>query len=248
MVTVFLCDDNSETVEKYSRLIEHTAEKNQIDIALSVFYSGESLTFHMGDVPNLPDIIYLDVLMDKMNGIDTAKWLRKSGCKAEIIFLTSSEDYVFDSFDVFPVHYLLKTDTTNEKFEEVFLRAVRLSEGKSAQKFVCKSGASRKIIPIKDISYFDIFRGVVTVHYGEKEKFSYWITMEELESQLLGKGFVRTHRSYVINLQYVAKIERRTVLLKTEETIPIGVTYEEKVKEAFMDYIFRSGICTKKVD
>ena len=239
MVTIFLCDDNSETVEKYSSKIKQIAEKNKIDINLSVFYSGESLIFHMSDTPDLPDIIYLDILMGKMNGIETAKQLRELRCNAEIIFLTSSEDYVFDSFDVFPIHYLLKEETTREKFEQVFLRAVNLSEGETAKKFVCKSGGTRKIIPIKEISHFDIWKGVVTVHYGKNETFEYWMTMEELEEQLQGKSFIRTHRSYIVNFQYISKFGRRVVLLKTGESIPVGVTYEEKVKSAFMDYMSR---------
>lgn len=151
--------------------------------------------------------------------------------------MTTSEDYVFDSFDAFPVHYLLKEETTEEKFEQVFLRAVRLTCGDVAKKFVCQSGRAKKIIPIKEISYFDIWKGVVTVHYGQGKTFKYWITMDVLEEQLRDKNFIRTHRSYIINLQYISKFERRTVLLKTGESIPVGVTYEEKVKSTFIDFM-----------
>ncbi|MEA4992480.1 MAG: LytTR family DNA-binding domain-containing protein [Oscillibacter sp.] len=239
MITIFLCDDNSQAVERYSKLITRIAEKNQINITLSVFYSGESLLFHMSDSPDLPDIIYLDVLMGTLNGIHTAKQLRELGCNTEIVFLTSSEDYVFDSFDAFPVHYLLKEETTEEKFEQVFLRAVRLIAGNAARKLVCQSGGAKSIIPIKEIAYFDIWKGVVTVHYGQEKTFKYWMTMEELEEQLHGKGFIRTHRSYIVNLQYISKFGRRTVMLKTGESIPVGVTYEEKVKSDFIDFMAR---------
>ena len=237
MVTIFLCDDNSQAVEKYSTLIKCIAEKNHININLSVFCSGESLIFHMSDSPNLPDIIYLDILMGHINGVDTAKRLRELGCNAEIVFLTSSEDYVFDSFDAFPVHYLLKEETTERKFEQVFLRAVQLIDGDAAKKIVCQSGGKKSIISIKEISYFDIWKGAVTVHYGQGKTFRFWLTMEELEEQLRGKNFIRTHRSYIVNLQYVSKFGRRTVMLKTGESIPVGVTYEEKVKSNFLDYM-----------
>ncbi|WP_313187249.1 LytR/AlgR family response regulator transcription factor [Lacrimispora sp.] len=193
----------------------------------------------MSDTPDLPDIIYLDILMDDLNGVNTAKKLRELGCNAEIIFLTSSDDYVFDSFDVSPVYYLLKAETSETKFEQVFLRAVHLSSSKVTQKFICKSGALRKIIPIKEISHFVIWKGIVTIHYGKNEKFEYWITMEELEEQLREKNFVRTHRSYIVNLQYIAEFQRRTIILKTGEMIPVGVTYEEKVKGTFLDYMIR---------
>ena len=241
MITIFLCDDNSETVESYSDLIKRIAKKKQIEISLSVFYSGKSLLFYMSDTPDLPDIIYLDILMDSLNGVNTAKKLRELGCNAEIIFLTSCEDYVFDSFDVSPAHYLLKAETSETKFEQVFLRAVQLSDGKATQKFVCKAGASRKIIPIKEISHFVIWKGIVTVHYGKNETFDYWITLEELEEQLRGQNFVRTQRSYIVNLMYIAEFQRRKIVLKTGETIPVGVTYEEKVRNAFMDYMTRNN-------
>lgn len=239
MITIFLCDDNSETVERYSNLIKQTARKEQIDISISAFYNGRSLLFHMSDTPDLPDIIYLDILMDDLNGVNTAKKLRELGCNAEIIFLTSSDDYVFDSFDVSPVYYLLKAETSETKFEQVFLRAVHLSNSKVTQKFICKSGALRKVIPIKEISHFVIWKGIVTIHYGKNEKFEYWITMEELDEQLREKNFVRTHRSYIVNLQYIAEFQRRTIILKTGEMIPVGVTYEEKVKSTFLDYMIR---------
>ena len=237
MITIFLCDDNNETVESYSNLIKRIAKNKQIEICLSEFYSGKSLLFYMSDTPNLPDIIYLDILMDSLNGINTAKKLRELGCNAEIIFLTSCEDYVFDSFDVSPAHYLLKAETSETKFEQVFLRAVQLSNSKTTQIFVCKAGSTQKIISIKEISHFVIWKGIVTIHYGKNEKFEYWITMEELEEQLRGKNFVRTQRSYIVNLMYIAEFQRRKIALKTGETIPVGVTYEEKVKNAFMDFM-----------
>lgn len=237
MVTIFFCDDNMDTVEKYSKLLQEVADKNNIRISISPFYNGESLLFHTSDTPDLPDILYLDILMGKLNGIETAKKLREVGCTAEIIFLTSSEDYVFDSFDTAPIHYLLKDDTSNEKFEDVFLRAVRLSSGKAAQKFVCKSGAVRKVIPTKEISHFDIWKGQITVHYGDQETFHLWMTMEEIEKQLAGKGFVRIHRSFVVNLAYIDSFQNRSILLSTGESVPVGITYEKDLNDAFLDYM-----------
>ncbi|MNO00987.1 LytTr DNA-binding domain protein [compost metagenome] len=56
-----------------------------------------------------------------------------------------------------------------------------------------------------------------------------------------GKNFVRTQRSYIVNLQYIAEFQRRTIILKTGEMIPVGVTYEEKVKSTFLDYMIRNN-------
>lgn len=242
MVTVFICDDDQEALDRYARLINIISKKNKIAVSISSFSSGEGLLFHLSDSPDQADIIYLDVLMGRLNGMDTAKKLREIECKSEIIFLTTSEDYVYDAFDTAPVQYLLKTATSTEKFEQVFLRAVALVQKKSTDMFIIESGTIQKVIPTKDISYLEIWKRVVTVHYNETEKADFYSTMEELESRLLDKGFVRIHRSYIVSLSYISKFQQNSLFLKTGENIPIGVTYMKQVRQAFSDYIKRASI------
>ena len=239
MVTIFLCDDNQQMIDRYSKLINKFANKNRINITLSTFEIGEALVFHLSDAPNKADIIYLDILMGVLNGMEIAKQLRKLGCNSEIIFLTTSEDYVFEAFDISPVQYLIKDSTSAERFEEIFLRAVSLAEEKKTEMFVCESGGARKVIPMKDISYFEIWKRLVRVHYQGGESFEYYGTMEQLEQQMLEKDFVRVHRSYMVNLQYIGKFQRPNLILKTGEVIPIGVTYTKLVDKAFSDFISR---------
>lgn len=242
MIRIFLCDDKPQMIDKYGTLINKIAQKNRITITLFTFRSGESLIFHLSDAPNNSDIIFLDILMGELNGIEVAKQLRKIGCNSVIIFLTTSEDYVFDAFDISPVQYLIKGSTSDERFEEVFLRAVSLVEDNKAEMFVFKLGSARKVIPIKDISYFEIWKRLVKIHCQGGESFEYYSTMEQLEKQMQEKGFVRVHRSYLVNLQYISKFQRPNLLLKTGEVIPIGVTYMKEVDQTFSDYISQLSI------
>lgn len=242
MLTIFLCDDNKEMLDQYAWLLKKIAKKNKIDITISSFHSGEELLFHLSDIPNQADIIYLDILMRQLTGMATAKKLREIGCKSEIIFLTTSEDYVYDAFDIAAVQYLLKSSTSTERFEQVFLRAVELVQEKVSDMFLCESGNIQHIIPIKNITYFEIWKRVVTVHYNKTEHIDFYSTMEQLEDQLLVKGFVRVHRSYIVNLPYISKFQQNNVFLKTGEIIPVGVTYMKQVRKTFADYINRSGI------
>jgi two-component system response regulator LytT len=242
MVIIYLCDDNQEDLDKYARMIDIIAQKNKIVVSISSFRSGEELLFHLDDSPNQADIIYLDVLMGKLNGMDTAKKLREIGCKSEIIFLTTSEDYVYDAFDASPVQYLLKGEVSTEKFENTFLWAVALVQKKETDMFIIESCNFQKVIPTKDISYFEIWKRVVTVHYNQTEKHDFYSTMEELENRLKDKGFVRIHRSYIVSLPYISKFQQNNLFLKTGEKLPIGVTYMKQVRQAFSDYINRAGI------
>lgn len=242
MLKVYLCDNNIEVVKEYTSLIEQSAKDNNIDIILSVFNSGEALLFHMSDLSNLADIVYLDVMMEKVNGIDIAYKLREMGCKAEIIFITSSEKFIFESFDVGALQYLVKSKTTEERFKDSFLRAANLALKKEGEMFLCEFHNVKKMVPINEISYFEIWRRVVTVHYSGDKTAKFYRSMEQLEKQLENKNFVRSHRSYIVNLLYITKFEAQSLSLKTGETIPVGVTYVRQVKKEFEDYITRSNI------
>ena len=209
MVTIFLCDDDEAILGSYSNKLKNLAEKNGIEINLNFFKSGESLLFYLFESTEKADIIYMDIIMGDLNGIETAKKIREIGCRAEIIFLTETEDYVYDAYDISPVHYLLKTKTSEEKFEEVFIRAIKRTEKKAKEMFVCEYGGNIKVISI-------------------------------------GETFIRTHRSYMVNLSYVSKFQRTNLILKTGEAIPVGITYGSNVRESFLKYLGGTNDCGEK--
>jgi len=240
MIKVSLCDDDSSAIKKYEHLIEIIALTNRIDISISIFTSGQNLLFHLLDTPDFADIVYLDILMGSSNGLDIAAKLRKHGCKAEIIFLTTSEEYVYDAFDIAPVQYLLKDNTTNDKFAQVFLRAVSLVLKKSHDMFVFESGGVSMIIPTCDISFFEIWKRIVEVHYEGGKTIKFYKSLDKMQEELKDKDFIRIHRSYVIHLPYIAKFDKRNVILKTGENLPIGGTYYDSVKQAFSEYAMKS--------
>lgn len=239
MVNIILCDDSSRMIERYESIINKCANRNRIIISLSVFTSGESLLFHLSEGLNQADIIYLDILMEKRNGIETGRKIREMGIESEIIFLTTSSDHVFEVFDISPMQYLLKHETDFEKFEKVFLRAVKLLESKITDLFVCESRGLIRVIPLKDISHFEIWRRIIVIHFRETETFEYYGTLEHLETQLQGTDFIRIHRSYLVHMSYIAGFRQNNLELKTGLALPIGRTYKKQTKQNFSQYLLK---------
>ena len=237
MVTVFLCDDDTAMLSKYETMLQQTARKYRVEVKIATFKNGEQLIFWLSDSTASPDIIYLDVLMGKLNGLETARQLREMGCGAQLIFLTTSGDYVFESFDVSPLQYLIKDSITKEKFESVFLRAIEMVRTKKAEIFTCESGGVQYAIPLYDITFFEIVKRIVTVHFGEDETCSFYVTLSDLEEQMANRGFIRIHRSFIVNMQHIRKFHPKSLLMKNGKEIPVGVTYMERAKEAFYHYI-----------
>ncbi|WRS28519.1 LytTR family DNA-binding domain-containing protein [Oscillospiraceae bacterium MB08-C2-2] len=247
MMKIALCDDNNKWIKQCAALLHDIAEKHQIKMELACFKNGESLLFQYGDAPETVDIIYLDVLMDKMDGMETARKLRSCGCNAQIIFLTSFEDYVFEAFDVHAIHYLLKEDTSQAKFESVFLRAAEHVSQKEEELFSYAFDGKTSVIPFHAISYFEIWRRLVTVHYESDKTAEFYSSMDKLERNLADHHFVRPHRGFLVHLPYISKFQAQSIVLKTGETIPVGTTYMQPLKEAFAQYIKRLHIYNKNL-
>ena len=236
MLHVILCDDDEEILKQYRVLISQISERHRLETRVDCFSSGEALLFAMEDNPNGADILYLDVQMKALNGVDTAKQLRGIGCTAQIVFLTNSREYVFESFDASPLQYLLKGGFTPERFEEIFLRAVQLSRRREGELFNCERGAEQRAIPVREISYFEVAKRIVTVHY-DGGRFDFYCSMDELETRLQGKGFVRTHRSFLVNVTHIRRIDQDTVGLTSGEEVPLSRTHVRPVREALSKYL-----------
>ena len=192
----------------------------------------------LSDHPNEVDIIYLDILMGKMNGVETARRLREIGCLAQIIFLTTSDEYVFEAFEVEPFYYIVKDDMTVRKFKEIFLKvkdSVRLKEEDFIS--VTSNGAKEKL-KLDSILYFEVQNRVITVHMRDSE-FSYYSRLEEVEELLAERGFVRIHRSYLVNCYYIKKLSRNGLVLNNETELPVSEKYSQNVQQQFSKYLLK---------
>lgn len=232
MITVYICDDNDILLQKYKTQIAAYALENNMQFSLKTFSSGEQLLFRIEEHLNDPDIIYLDIMMGELNGIETAKKLRAYGCQAEIIFLTSSEEYVFESFDVDPLHYIMKDDSKNGRFEEILGRAVGLVSKRQKEVFICECGNIVKQVPINSISCFEVRNRIVTAYF-DGTSFDFYSTIEKLEQELSSKGFVRCHRSFLISLKYIDEISKDKIKTVDGMNVPIGPNYLKTLKLAF---------------
>lgn len=235
-----VCDDEKEVREYIKEKVNRLFPKAEVVL----FESGQ-------DVLNdrtLPDILFLDIQMPGMNGMETAKKLRKKDKKTVIIFVTAVEEYVFQAFDVDAFHYLVKP-FTNEKFYEVLQKAVKRHQGENV---ACESKevnppllitaqGKHVVVNINDIVYAEVYDRKVMLHTLHSD-IEYYGKMKELEKKA-GEDFFRPHRAYLVNLHYVKKYDSTTIWLEKGQALMAKQNYQEFVK-AFLRFNRRIGKLT----
>ncbi|MCI8326837.1 MAG: response regulator transcription factor [Lachnospiraceae bacterium] len=234
-----ICDDQREIRE----LIASKIKSLYPDESMVCYETG----VEMFDESYLPDILFLDIKMPGMNGIETARELRRKDERLIIIFVTAVEDYVFQAFDVKAFHYLLKP-FTDEKFAEVLQNAVRQIEGrkelesvnvkKEVTSLIVKTKGEHITVDLKDIIYAEVFNRKVILHTVDTD-IEYYGKMKELEKKV-GDHFYRPHRAYLVNFRHVKRYNATTIWMVRGQALIAKQNYREFVK-SYLRYHQKRG-------
>lgn len=195
-----------------------------------------------------PDLVFLDIQMPKINGFEMLELL---DTVPPVIFATAFDEYAIKAFEANAVDYLLKPfskerfDTALEKWQSKTLKTgdaavMRLLEKSNLQneetkRIVVRNNTEIEIIPVEDIVYIEAYDDYVKI-FTRTKYFLKKKTMNHYEGVLDANRFFRTHRSYIINLQQLTRIEpleknSYVVLLKDGKKIPLSRSGYVKLKE-----------------
>ena len=196
-----------------------------------------------------PDLIFLDIQMPKINGFEMLELIDQPPA---VIFTTAYDEYAIKAFDNHAVDYLLKPfskerfDKAIEKWKTISKRNENTTALKHVmdtvsnaplqrERIVVKSGSSIIVIPVNDILYLEAADDFVKIFTRK----GHWLknkTMAHFEQQLNATQFIRVHRSYIVNISEITRLEpyekdSHILLLKSGEKIPVSKTGMSKLKE-----------------
>ena len=182
------------------------------------------------------DLIFLDIDMPIIGGIETGKYVNSIDVKAIIIFITSYPQYAIDAFDCSAFHYLLKP-CDYDKFYTVLKKAV--------EKYILfhrnhviqtKEGPVK--LALSDIYYIECWKKHILYHTTSK---TYTVrgTLSEVISELSEFGFYQTHQGYIVNFEKVAELQKFDIVLSNGEKVMMSVRKRTDVINAFESYLER---------
>ncbi len=227
---IAICDDNPQHVRQYTEKLSAIGQKHGLTSTIDQYANGEQLLFAQEDAATRADIIFLDIRMPGRDGVDIAHALREMQQDGEIVFFTHSTENMLDAFDVDALHYIVKGQTSDEKIEEIFLRAIHRAEQKQQETIVLTCAGESRSVPVNQILYFESIRHVIQVHYGT-EMFEFYSTLGKIEELLFGHGFMRIHRSFLVSLRYAASLASYTLTLYNGEQLPVAKGSYRQLKE-----------------
>lgn len=234
-IRIACCDDEKQQLELYKTMFTNIEMRQDIKLNVEYFLSGNFMLERFQSEKNPFDLVYLD--MDEKSGLDLAKEIRQnyhSDCL--ILFLTNYPKYMQNSFDVRAFQYMIKPVQFDE-FEKKF---------NAARKYLEKDDKNRVVLKIDEdnVVFF-----TNEIYYIEKEKSSkqFLVYLEDkcvvakgvlsaIENQLLEQHFMRTHRSYLVNMKHIRRIQKNDLVLSNGNLVPISRRKEKELKQQFMRY------------
>lgn len=231
MFRVAIVDDEELLTQQYRNIVDD--ELNALEIEHEIRIFSDSLQFHSSCLNEIFDLVFLDIDMPKLSGITLAADLRKLNKNIGIVFVSAHNHFVFESIRYSPFRFIRKEHTEKEIPEAIRAYCHKLETEQNCIRLELENG--RFVLEsISNISYFYTLRHDLFYCNTQKESFRLAVrsyTMEKLEDMMAPYGFIRIHKSYLLNHSCIYQIQKDHVLLsKDNENLPLSRRRAAEVK------------------
>ena len=241
MLQIAVCDDNIDELSNMVQLINLYRASKNFNCEYTVFLNGFDLVSALEKGKQF-DIYCLDIIMPGFTGIDVAKEIRVFDKTAPILFFTSSPEFALESYSVKAINYVLKP-ISKEKFFFTFdelLEQIKAKKDEDAVIVKSKDGIQK--ILISNLTFAEVIGRNVLYHLYSGKVIKCTEPFSSVCDTLLKYGcFIKPHRSYLVNMQYVDTIENHQVTLQTLSSVPVAQGKAREIKQQYLNYQMEEG-------
>lgn len=218
MLSIGICDDNTDARQLLQAAIGRALERRAVEHRVFAFSSGEGLLGWLGKHAGELDLVFLDIEMGGLSGMETARRLRAADEGLQLVFVTGYPDYVYDGYSVGALGYLLKPPRV-EQLDDVLVRALAALHRNAGRVFLCRSGDQSYRIPHADILYFYSDRRQVCC-VAKTRRYTFYGKLDEV-AEAADAGFVRIHQRYLVRAGAVERVSGSEVWVNGE-ALPVS--------------------------
>lgn len=237
MFRIAICDDESYFRQDLQDFVSsYMIDKGYI-FQIDPFSSGKEF-LSLGIEMLKYNIVFLDINMDEIDGVTTAKKLREVSQDVFIIFVTVNVEYAFEGYELDVTRYLLKENRNLKDSIVECLDAIIQKMNYTVIKKSFKFGDAEKQISLDRLLYVESKLHKLEFHVMEEDMtlYSMYETLNAIESELKDFGFIRIHQSFLVNLKYISNVMRYKVMLTNGDELIIPKARYREVKDAFIEY------------
>lgn len=231
MISVAICDDEKYMSDQIRTLVSAFSRRKNIEISIRQFSCGEDLLRYDKQI----DILFLDIQMKGIDGMETARKLRGQNFRGFLIFITVLKELVFQSFEVQAYDYLVKP-VDEKQFEKTMERVFSSMRNTGEENLLIQKGYESRIISLEEIVFCEIIDRKIYLHLVSAEVVDYYERIENLESRL-GDSFFRCHRSYLIHLKYLKSYKNGTAYMEGGHRIPVSRLRGREFSAVILQYM-----------
>lgn len=228
MIRIAIIEDEPLYCDELACLLRECAGSKTMEI--NCFASGEEF-LESGRTDNSYAAVFVDIELKGINGLELARIMRSTGYKNMLVFTTNYEQYVYDGYEVEAFRYLRKP----VKKQDVQSCLDRVSRNMREAMLVFSFNRKKYSISYRDIIYISSYGHYLTIHTAEQDyKWKYLI--KDLQPHL-PEQFIRCHRSFVVNLDFMRKLDGKRLVLKNGGEIDVAGNYLPSVRKAITSTI-----------
>lgn len=226
---IAICDDESQDQAYLQKIVALWVEKKKIMAHITTYNSAESFLFSLGE-DDAVDILLLDIQMGRMDGVSLAKRIRQTNERMQIVFITGYPDFALESYEVSALYYLMKPVNLEKLYQVLDKAVLRLAE--KPRTILLSEEGGTTAVSADEIWYAEAFSHDIAL-YMTRKTLHLRIPLNTLES-LLGEGFFRCHRSYIVNMKHVRRITKKAVILEDARELPLSRSLYDEANRVFI--------------
>lgn len=237
MLQIVLCEDSEIQRKLLRELLEQYFERQQETVEIHEYECGENLVADTEEGSLHMDLLFLDIYMGGMNGMDVAHRLRELGDRVPIIFTTETDKYAIEGYEVDAAGYLLKP-YVRHKLEETVDRVLKR---KGKRRLKVKSRRQYRYVNLDDIMYIESDKHTIRVHLADGTDIETSGKLGEIEAQIHEERFLHCHQSYLVNMDYIRDVNE-SFIMADGTLVPIRVRGRKSMTDAYNHY-FSHHLC-----
>lgn len=228
---IAMCDDENEIlISMRERLVKYYSNPDKLYI--DEFTSGEQ--FLSKYEPNRYDVIILDIEMKDISGLAVAEIIRRDDKDVILVFFTNHQEFALNGYEVNAFCYLLK-DQPDYLFKKQLLS---IFDEYSQKHMIFPFKTANRVcnVSVSDILYFEIFKRIIVLHTNS-ENYEFGGKLSEIEKDEKLINFIKTHKSYYVNMNHIANIDGAIVHMKNGDELPLSRGKKQIVMDQFISFL-----------